>query len=99
MLMYVVMDVVHLQLSQLMVNLSSNNDHKSFSGTTDENKKRAGNAGAIDVILDMMKTHINNAEICGRGYCALGIITINGKLLSQTINLNHFRKSQKATES
>ena len=40
---------------------------------------KAGKEGAIEVILDAMRTHINNAGVCEIGYRVLGNITLNGK--------------------
>ena len=51
----------------------------SFSlGFTADNKVKAGRAGAIDVIVSAMKTHINNAGVCEAGCRALSNITVNG---------------------
>ena len=49
-----------------------------FTGLTDDNKVMAGRAGAIDVIVSAMKTHSNNADVCGAGCAALRNITVNG---------------------
>ena len=45
---------------------------------TDDNRVRAGEGGAIEVILNAMRTHINNAGVCEAGCGALGNITENG---------------------
>ena len=47
-------------------------------GFTADNQVMAGGAGAIDVIVSAMKTHINNAGVCEQGCCALWNITVNG---------------------
>ena len=39
---------------------------------------KAGEAGAIDVIISAMKTHSNNADVCFVGCGALWAITLNG---------------------
>ena len=46
-------------------------------GFTDDNKVKAGRAGAIDVIVSAMKTHSNNADVCEQGCGALWAITLN----------------------
>ena len=43
------------------------------------NKVRAGKGGAIEVILNAMRTHINNAGVCEDGFRVLINITVNGK--------------------
>ena len=50
----------------------------NFTGFTDDNQVKAGEAGAIDVIVSAMKTHSNNAGVCEQGCRALGNITANG---------------------
>ena len=47
-------------------------------GFTADNQVKAGRAGAIDVIVSAMKTHINNAGVCEHGCGALRRITVNG---------------------
>ena len=47
-------------------------------GFTDDNQVKAGEAGAIDVIVSAMKTHSNNAGVCYYGCGALRNITANG---------------------
>lgn len=44
------------------------------------NQVKAGKFGAIEVILDAIKIHINNADVCEEGCGALWNITVNGKL-------------------
>ena len=46
-------------------------------GFTADNQVMAGRAGAIDVIVSAMKTHINNAGVCEQGCGALCSITFN----------------------
>lgn len=46
----------------------------------DDNQKKAGDAGAINVILRAMKTHIESVDVCKFGCGALWSITDdNGK--------------------
>lgn len=40
---------------------------------------KAGQCGAIDVILNVIKTHIGNTDVCKQGCGALYFITFNGK--------------------
>ena len=42
---------------------------------TDENELRAGEAGAIEAILDVLKEHTNNLEVCKQGCDALDNMT------------------------
>ena len=49
-----------------------------FIGFTDDNKVKAGRAGAIDAIVSAMKTHSDNAGVCEQGCRALRNITVNG---------------------
>ena len=47
----------------------------------DDNRIKAGEAGAIEAIVNAIKTHINNGDICENGCGALMSITYkNGKL-------------------
>ena len=39
---------------------------------------KAGEAGAIEVIVSAMKTHANNSDVCEQGCWALCVITVNG---------------------
>ena len=50
----------------------------TFTGFTADNQAKAGGAGAIDVIVSAMKTHIDNAGVCEQGCRALWNITVNG---------------------
>ena len=52
----------------------------------------AGGAGAIDVIVSAMKTHIDNAGVCGQGCKALGNITVNGTSQYTQTNKQHIIK-------
>lgn len=45
----------------------------------EDNQRKAGEAGAIEAILDAMEIHINNAKVCEYGCEALWNITLNGK--------------------
>lgn len=44
------------------------------------NQVKAGQFGAIEVILDAIKIHVSNADVCEKGCGALWNITVNGKL-------------------
>lgn len=43
----------------------------------DHNQIIAGESGAIDLVLEIMKTHINNASVCEYGCGALWDIIVN----------------------
>lgn len=44
------------------------------------NRVRAGESGAIEAVVNAMKTHVNNVGVSGAGCGALGNITFdNGK--------------------
>lgn len=45
----------------------------------DDNQISAGKAGAIEVLLEVLKTHMNDGNVCYRGCCALEKITVNSK--------------------
>lgn len=53
---------------------------------------KAGECGAINVILDAMKTHVNNADICKEGCVALLSIAYNGEILSSKYKMTKFNK-------
>ena len=60
--------------------------HKLYLyGITADNQVKAGGAGAIDVIVNAMKVHINNADVCYCGCGALGSIALNGTSQMHTI--------------
>ena len=44
----------------------------------DEYRKALGECEAIEVVMDVMKTRINNAGVCEAGCRALRSITANG---------------------
>lgn len=46
--------------------------------TTDENKIKAGECDAFDVMSNVMKTHLNNINVCKFGCGVLRSITANG---------------------
>ena len=46
---------------------------------TDENKVKAGAAGGIKAVVKAINTHINNADVCEKGCCALSNMTVNCK--------------------
>lgn len=48
--------------------------------TVDDNKARVGECGGIDVIVSVMKTHMNNSEICQQGCGTFMNIMNNGKI-------------------
>ena len=56
----------------------------STNSTTAGNQAKAGECGAIEVILSAMKTHMNNAGVCEAGCGVLGNITVNGKQQPQS---------------
>ena len=60
-----------------MVNKSTNGMNH-FQNNIADNQVRAGKGGAIEVILNVMRTHSNNAGVCEYGCDALCIITANG---------------------
>lgn len=46
---------------------------------TADNQVIVGQTGAIDVMLDILKKHVNNVGVCKNGYLALANIASNGK--------------------
>ena len=60
------------------------NEMISTNPTTADNQVKAGECGAIEVILSAMKTHMNNADVCQAGCGALWSITVNGKQQPQS---------------
>lgn len=63
------------------------------------NKVKAGECGAIDAIVNTMKTHINNADICYRGFRALLNITSNNGKADIVINILFCINSKKSSKS
>ena len=57
---------------------------------TAENQVKAGAAGGIEAAVKAINTHINNADVCYAGCCALWNMTLNGKntLTKTTTNGN-----------
>lgn len=53
--------------------------HDAVSFYIEKNQGKAGEAGAIEVILNAMEIHINNAKVCEYGCEALWNITLDGK--------------------
>ena len=49
-----------------------------------ENKIKAERAGAINAIINGMRKHIDNGNLCLYGCHAIGRIAMNGKYLFQT---------------
>ena len=47
--------------------------------TTADNQVKAGECGAIEVIVNAMKAHMNITDVCEQGCGALCNITVNGK--------------------
>ena len=45
---------------------------------TDENQMKAGAAGAIEAVVKVINTHINNASVCEKGCDTLKSIATNG---------------------
>ena len=69
-----------------LLNIANNGKQKLTSKTpfshfkkSDYNRVKAGQAGAIEMIVKAMSTHINNADVCKCGCGALLSIIINGK--------------------
>ena len=59
---------------------TNNNQHShKLLVFTAGNRVTAGKAGAIEAIVEAMKTHIDNDDVCENGCCALANITTNGK--------------------
>ena len=91
MLMCVKMDAVHFGASQItMVNIVITH-RTSMSvdlrdSTSDDNKVTAGKCGAIEVVVNVMKIHTDNASVCEYGCGALLIITDNNGKYHQTQN-------------
>ena len=52
---------------------------RPLSFFTDYHAKALGEAGVIEVIVEAMKEHIDNAELCEIEFNTLVNITINGK--------------------
>lgn len=48
---------------------------------TEENQVRAGREGSVEKVLKIVKTHINNEEVCRRGFNILFNLTGIGKPL------------------
>ena len=59
-----------------MVNKQISNNKYIF---TDDNQVIAGKAGAIEVIVEAIENHMDNADICQQGCLILWSITLNGK--------------------
>ena len=59
---------------------------------------KAGECGAIEAILDAMKAHPNNADVCEQGCRALVNITVDGKQRQpqskDNLEWNDFRTKQ-----
>ena len=59
-------------------NITATQCNDIFTGFTADNQTKAGEAGAIDVIISAMRTHSDNADVCEQGCMALRNITENG---------------------
>lgn len=44
-----------------------------------ENREKAGNVGAIDVVVKTINAHIDNADVCEKGCGALNNMVLNCK--------------------
>lgn len=55
--------------------------------TTANNKKKAGESGAIETIQEIMKIHINDKDICNIGCQALWNIATDSKHIQSKINI------------
>ena len=53
----------------------------------ENNKTKAGQAGAIEAIVSAMKAHVENADACHSGFNALLNITFNDSKIQQTSEL------------
>ena len=73
------LDVGYWGISQRRMVNKSTNGMNHLQNNIADNQVRAGEGGAIEVILDVMRTHISNSMVCGAGCKALGNITVNGK--------------------
>ena len=61
---------------------------------TDDNQNRAREAGAIEIVLDLFKKHINNEYVSVNGCAALfSMIQNNGKSINTEIPLDGFADS------
>ena len=58
----------------------------TYKHTLDDNRVTAVKCGAIDAVVSAMKTHSDNAGVCGEGCGALINITDNGKYCYHTEN-------------
>ena len=72
-----------------ITNIHNNNNTTkwNFSWIPDDNKVKAGNLGAIEMILGAMKTYPSNTAICKQGCGALCNITVDGTSQTYT-NIN-----------
>ena len=78
MLRYVGKDAGHFQKSQttIVFNNNPNTYHITFHYNPEENISKCGELGGIDIILNAIKTHINNTDVCEKGCLALSNITL-----------------------
>ena len=58
---------------------------------------RAGEGGVIEVILNAMRTHINNADVCEAGCGALKVIAVDGKQTKKKSRMKQKPFSNKMT--
>lgn len=64
-----------------------------------DNQVKAGECGAIEVITNFMRVHINDADtICEKGCSALNSITLNNGRKQVIYNSNIYPKSQLITK-
>ena len=77
---YVKMGAARFGIFQIMVNrnIHKNTQFVHFINKQDDNELKAGQAGAIEVIVKAMNTHAGNANLCENGCEALRNITLNG---------------------
>lgn len=47
----------------------------------EDNKTKIMNSGAIELISNILKIHIDDLDICSEGCDTFKILTINGKML------------------
>ena len=62
----------------------SKSNHNERTYFLADNEVKAGECGAIEVILNAMDAHMNITGVCEYGCMALCIITVNGKQQPQS---------------
>lgn len=73
--------MVHRNIFLIIIFLKASIFHNLFKNEfTASNQEKIGEIGGIDVILAVMKEHIDKKEICESGCTILLDVTDNGKL-------------------